>query len=371
MEDFQLDQNHIPIIIGNYKPFRLVLRETDNWEPTLEQINNKDYDYVKLNRMSIFVDVGIAPFSLGIGFDGSLILPATADFQNREDALLKFNETLGILLFGGIYCECILPEDVSFGVLHFDGYIKMHGGRKGLLSNFHQSIRTKLVGTIDVIQLLDPQKIMGKDIENAYRLGKNIFSHLKNLTPNLLLEGTSNYVKHQWSESLIFLWTSIEQVINLIWEKELISIELPSLVEGRKDFLKDYRTWTTSTRIEVLFQKNMITVEVYQLLNSARKVRNDFIHNGKQLSERKVKNALEGLFRLISLVISDFKSSDELNDILQMIYKNQRGDLFPKKTVFGLDEVSHWLSIPPLPGDKHWGNAEYEIIDELVLKPIR
>jgi len=48
-------------------PPRIVERDTDNWIPTIEQINNKDYDYVKLNRMSTFLDIGIAPFSMGIG----------------------------------------------------------------------------------------------------------------------------------------------------------------------------------------------------------------------------------------------------------------------------------------------------------------
>jgi hypothetical protein len=52
-----------------------VTRKTDKWDPTLEQINDRTYDYVKLSRISGFVDIGITPYSIGIGFDGSLILP--------------------------------------------------------------------------------------------------------------------------------------------------------------------------------------------------------------------------------------------------------------------------------------------------------
>ena len=78
------DDDHIPIVIGNCRPFRIIERETDNWNPTLEQINGKDYDYVKLNRMSTFIDIGIAPLSLGIGFDGSLILPEPMIFHQRK-----------------------------------------------------------------------------------------------------------------------------------------------------------------------------------------------------------------------------------------------------------------------------------------------
>ncbi|MGV3589412.1 MAG: hypothetical protein ACO1OF_20565 [Adhaeribacter sp.] len=369
--DLSNKQDHISIIIGHHNSFRIVLRENDKWNPTLKQINNRDYDYVKLNRMSTFIDIGITPFSLGIGFDGSLVLPATKEYQIRENALTKFNEALGILLLGGVYSESVQPENVSFGSLHLDGYIKMHGGTSGFISKFHHSIRTKYIGTLDVIGLLEPKTIQSKEIEESFKKGKMIFDKLKNLSPNLLLDGTSNYVRHQWSESLIFLWTSIEQIIDLIWEKEIINVDIEGIVEGRKDFLKDYRTWTSSARIELLFQKGIISLEVYQYLNSARKVRNDFIHNGKPLTESKVKNGLEGLFRLISLVISDYKSSKELNDILELIYVNQRSGLIPKKTVFGKEEVSHWLELPPLPGDSHWGDKEYEIIEELVLKPIK
>lgn len=55
------ETKHVPVIIGNYAPFRLVLRDTDTWSPTLEQINSREYDYVKLCRLSCFIDIGIAP----------------------------------------------------------------------------------------------------------------------------------------------------------------------------------------------------------------------------------------------------------------------------------------------------------------------
>ncbi len=365
------DENHIPIIIGNCRPFRIVERETDNWNPTLEQINEKDYDYVKLNRMSTFIDIGIAQFSLGIGFDGSLVLPATKDFSTKENSLEKFNQTLGILLLGGIYSESVQPDNISYGTLFFDGYIKIHGGSSGLIAGFHKSIRNKLVGTMDSISLLNPISISTDEIQNAFKKGKEIFDNIPNLSPNMLLDGTSYYVSNQWSESLIFLWTSIEQLINQIWGKEVIDKEIDGVIEGRKDFLKDFRTWTTSTRIEALFQKDIIPFEVYKLLNLARKSRNDFIHNGKQLTKEKVDNALTGLFELISLIVSEYKSTSELLETLASIEQNQRGDLFPKKERLGKDEVTHWLEPPALPGDSRWGDKEYEIIEELVLKPLK
>lgn len=363
---------HIPVVIGNYAPFRLVLRETDSWNPTLEQINSREYDYVKLCRLSCFIDIGIAPFSLGISFDGSLVLPASPEFRTRESALDKFNETLGILLLGGIYSEAVQPTDISFGTLFFNGYLKQHNGGTGHESVFHKAIQTKYVSTLDVISLLKPKTISKTELEDAYKKGKEYYLKLNKLSPNLLLNGTSNYVRHQWAEGLIFLWTSVEQVINIIWIKEVIQneTEIDDLIEGRSKFLKDFRTWTTSTKIELLYQKGFLKTKQYQLLNKARKTRNDFVHNGKELTQENVKCALDGLFQMISLVISSYQNPDLLNETLETIYKNQRGDLIPKRTKFSKEEVTHWLSLPPLPGDSDWGDKEYEIIEDLVLKPL-
>lgn len=364
---------HVPVIIGNYAPFRLVLRETDSWTPSLEQINSKDYDYVKLCRLSCFIEIGISPFSLGISFDGSLVLPASPEFRTRESALDKFNETLGILLLGGIYSEAVQPTDISLGSLFFDGYVKQYSGGSGHEATFHKAIQTKYVSTIDSINLLEPEIILSSELKEAYKKGKEYFSKLDKLTPSLLLNGTSNYVKHQWVEGLIFLWTSIEQVINIIWTKEIIKNlnDNDDIIEGRTNFLKDFRTWTTSTKIELIYQKGFLRTEDYQLLNKARKSRNDFVHNGKELNEETVKCALDGLFHLISLVISSYQNADLLNDTLETIYKNQREDLIPQKTKFSNDDVKYWLSLPPLPGDIGWGNRKYEIIEELVLKPLK
>jgi len=367
------NKTHIPIIIGNYSPFRLVLRNEDLWEPTLEEINNISYDYVKLSRLSTFIDVGIAPFSMGIGFDGSLVLPAIPEFQTRDAAINKFNETLGILVLGGIYCEAVQPIDVSYGSLFFDGYVKQHGGSDGYNSSFHHAMKMKLIGTIDAIKLLKPNFVTVKELSIAYQTGKDYLSKAGKISPNLLLNGTSNYVKHQWTESLVFVWTAIEQLINIIWEGEIVSNvkNAKDSINGRAKFLQDYRTWTTSTRIEMLYQKGIIKKREYQLLNIARKSRNDFVHNGKPISEEKTRAALESLFRLISLKISDYENALLLDATFEMILKNQRGELFPKKTIFTKDEISHWLEIPPLPGDTNWNLGKYEIIEELVLKPIK
>lgn len=363
---------HIPVIIGNYAPFRLILRDHDIWNPSLKEINNGEYDYVKLCRMSSFVDVGIYPFSMGISFDGSLVLPATKEFTNKESALEKFNETLGFLLLGGVYSEAVQPSDISYGSLFVDGYLRQTGRGLGHQAIFHQAIQTKCAGSLDVIQLADPKTIRVNEIENAYKVGKEYFVKIKGFSPNILLYGTSHYVRHQWNESLIFLWTSIEQILDIIWRKEIIgdSKNKGLDIDGRIKLLEDYRTWTTSAKIELLYQRGFILAEHYKHLNVARKSRNSFVHGGSKISKLQVKSALDGLFILLSMFISSYKDSSLFEQTIETIENNLRGDILPSKKVFDIDEIKYWRYLPPLPGDKNWGNEKYEVIDELVLKPI-
>ena len=107
--------NFIPIIIGNCNPFRIIAREIDKWNPSLDEINTLSYDYVKLNRNSTALDVNIKPFSLIVGFDGSLILPCIPPYNTKEGAVDLFNRFLGILLIGGIFSEAVIPDNVSYG----------------------------------------------------------------------------------------------------------------------------------------------------------------------------------------------------------------------------------------------------------------
>ena len=366
------EKTKVPVIIGHTAPFRLILREEDKWEPTLEEINSRDYDYVKLHRLSTYLDIGIRPFSLGIAFDGSLILPATKDFRDKDTALEKFNEVLAYLLFGGIYTEAVSPEDITIGTLTFDGYSTSLTTSHGSVARFHQAIRQKHVGTLDVIQLLKPQTISVEEINTAFNTGKETLSPIKRLSPNILLSGVTYFVRHQWSESLVTLWTIVEQLISHIWDNEIIKNKKRKEDEiiGRKKFLQDYRTWTTSTRVDVLYQNDLITRNEYSLLNNARKARNDFVHSGKIPIKENASACINALFNLVSLIITDYQNSQSLTNILESVVGNLRGPLIPDNKIIPKEHISHWLEIPPIPGDKHWGDRDYEIIESLMLRPL-
>lgn len=367
-----LFENAVPVIIANASPFRIItLDENDIWNPTWDELNSRSYNYVKLHRTTSAIDVGLPkPFSMVFGYDGSFILPALPEFKNREKALEIFNRTLGELLFGGIYYEAVSPNDLSSGILYFNGYFKSMSTGKGLNASFHSAIGMRYVGTLDLPRLYNPPSIEYKTIFKALEEGRRVLNRVPQISVPILLNGITFLVKKQWSEALSNIWTSIEQVVNQIWDQTIIKKD-PTIseVSGRKEFLRDYRTWTVASEIEVLYQRGLIDIYTYQLLNMARKSRNEFIHKGFIPSREDTKAAIEGLFAIISLVISEYKDSKSLNTTLENILQFLSIDNRRKRKISDEDVIA-WLPIPPIPGDKEWGDAPYEDIDEIHLRPV-
>lgn len=361
------EEKFVPVVIGNCAPFRLVLRDTDKWNPTLNEINTLSYDYVKLNRNSTCIDIGIRPFSLIIGFDDSLILPFMHPYNKKESAVNLFNRFLGELLLGGIFSEAVIPDNVAFGRMILEGYNYIDGGFNGLISNFHQALRLKEVSNLDAISLIEPITISTDELTKSYVKGHKIFNRLNHMSPNILLEGVSNYVSSNWAQSLILLWTNIEQLINQIWIEKVVN---PDMSKKRKEFLSDFRTWTAAAKIETLLLTGCIMKETYEMLNASRKTRNDFMHRTENINKESVDVALESLFQLISLINSEYDRTDLQNDILSMIKSKHRGSL-EKHTSIKNDEVKYWKYMPPLPGLSSWGDKPFELIDELQLRDIK
>lgn len=362
----------MPVITGNYRPFRLVLRENDNWNPTIEQVNRRSYDYVKLHRMSMFVDIGILPLSLGVSFDGTLVLPATKQFVNPKEALTHFNTFLCSLLLGGIYCEAVSPDDVCLGRMTHTAYSKITGNNRGAVSGFHQAIRTTAVGILDAIRLLDPETVRVTALKEALSVGKSRLARTGSLSPQTLLHGATFYAKNQWADSLIHLWTSVEQVLEDMWSERILSKSsvLGITKSRRRGFLGDRRTWTASAKLELLYQKALLPEETYARLDKARTQRNAFAHSGAIPSPEGAEAALDGLFQLVSLRIADSTDPRSLLSVADLIKERSRLYASWERRGEPLEGVTHWLEVPPVPGDVNWGDAPYEIIEDLQLRKL-
>ena len=365
------DKIRVPVVLGFNSPFRLFLRDGEKWEPTLDEINDRSYDYVKLHRLSEFIDVGIAPFSLGVCFDGGLVLPALEQFQNPDIALRTFNRFLCECLLGGLYCEAIVPDDVVAGWMSEEAYSRIGTPGTGQASSLHSALRTKHVGPLQSMALLKPEVVTVSDLIKLSELGRKHLTAIGHITPETLLYGATFIARGQWSEALIHLWTTVEQIVEEIWKEHVMNkVELPEIPKKRRDaFLQDHRSWPVSVKLELLFQKELLPEEVYTALDKARAARNNFAHNGMLPTSLDARNALHGLIGLAGRRISSYPDANPLEEVESMILKR----IDRKNSGKGggkIEGVTHWLQLPPLPGDSDWGDKPFEVIEELRLKPL-
>jgi hypothetical protein len=354
----------MPLVIAVSAPFKLIAKDgRDSWKPTLEDINRSRYDYLKLNRASGFIDGNVAPYMMLVGFDGTLAMPALPEFSRPDVALKIFNRVFLEMLLGGIYTEGAAPSDICPGWLFKTGYIRLMGGASKNTA-LHTALRDQSASISDNIVLLDLVPITLASLKKAITRGRSILSKCEPLSPEIALAGTTHYVAGAFAESLTCLWTSIEQVVSRIWRLEVEAKVQADTIPNRSVFLKDYRVWTTSARIELLFQKGLIEAGTYRLLNQARKARNEFIHSGSQPDLAKATAALTALFQLLSSCASEYKCTNLLDGICEQIIARCIMAPRPDKQL----EPSYWRDIARLPGEPQF-KGKYKPFD-LKLKPI-
>lgn len=360
------ESKRAPAILAFTNPFRLVFHDpSDRWTATVEDINNKTYDYVKLHRLSASLDIGLPmPFCMHIGFDGSLLLPKIEQFWPVEKAVLAFNQILGYILVGGIYFSPVDSTDIDQALLYTTGYFRPFGVASSFDAQIRMTLQGKIASPLHSILLYQPKYIFANDILRAYQEGKAICGKIPSLSADFLVHGVSTFVSHDWAASLSHLWISAEQVIEFLWIKNILDSDVLSVanIPGRRDFLKDHRTWTTSARLEMLFQKGVISIDTYRLLSVARKARNDLVHSGKLPERAGSWAALEAVFQLIASIASPDNTkyfSKLLNDY-QSLDPIERHYTPPRS--IPVEEVDAlWMGpLPPIPGEAEWGDQPYE-----------
>jgi len=153
----QASAEGVPVLVTYLQPFCLILNSDDGWECSHEDVNAKTYDYVKLNKLTGWLDSGLErPFHLLLGFDGSLVLPALGKFSDPQEAVAHFNRLLGHLLLGGIFSEAVTGNDLQRGWLLPTGYIRLHGRSESFRVDLHTALRQRLGNPVQTITLLHP-----------------------------------------------------------------------------------------------------------------------------------------------------------------------------------------------------------------------
>lgn len=366
------EKNTVPVWGGNSAPLRLVTLDDDDWSVSLDDINARCYDSTKLFRSSLNIDVGISPLSLIVLFDGTLVLPMCSDIPKTR-ALEIFNRHLTDLLLGGLFVHEIAPDDVTPGSLNFWGYHRHHCPR-GRYAKLSQSLRARRADPDDAICLLNPIIIAEKDYISHHYAGRALSKNLPEAFSMVFLPSVTSFSSEEWERSLILAWTSIELIIEMMWYRRVIS---GSYVNGikkkkRKQFLSDTRTWSSSTRIELLWQIDALTDEIYELVDQARVARNTFVHSAKVCTPENARSAIAGTLALIEIIGADNNLPFERNKIMHMLDESTEYFRSPITDENGklLFEPTHWRYPDPAPGFEDWGDRPFEKRPAIQLKPL-
>lgn len=179
----------------------------------------------------------------------------------------------------------------------------------------------------------------------------------------LVIQGITSLVRRNFASALVNLWTASEQCIEKLWDAYVLSPAQRGIqIEGRLDQLRDSRTWTSSTKIELLYQKGLIDVDSYSCISVARKGRNKLVHNGLLPNLEVADAAADGAMRLLSIVSSGTKSATcYLGALAHFREKDSLRN--PDSTqVFRREdfrpEGGYFVRLPPIPGEKEWTTQE-------------
>lgn len=360
-----------PVVLAAPRTFHLFCRdESDGWDLTYQDINASSYDALKLKRVSFYLDVGLVS-PMGFGFDGSIMIPRTPDLRSADDAVDAFNRALATCLLGGLPGEQVTSKELGLGNLLSTGYFR-YAKAHGAVPALHQAMGERAAGNYLTMQLLDPPRILRKDVEEAYRIGRPVIEVLRTVNAATLLMAFSFHAATEYRNSLIYSWVVIEQLIGQLWEE--VYMKDPALLrfEERLGTLRATAR-LVSARIEFLTQAGLIDRKLYSYLARARNGRNDFIHKGLSPDHRTSYFSLIALARLVELLCSAAGVPFQASELTKLVANRSRGG-FREGVVAKAEDVdwaqpSLWRPLAPLPGEKHW-EGEYETFRDIQLQPV-
>lgn len=368
-----MSEINVPILISNFKPFRLISRdESDTWGPSLEEINRSTYNYVKLHRASKFFDAHLPkPMPACFAFDGSLIFPFIEEFKNDDLVVEEVNRVLASVFLGGVYVESISPLDVSRGSMNVTGYFR-HSSTHSSNSDFHRAIGECDAGSLASIRLLDPEVLEADKVISAYNYGHRVLSKLPTLSPSLFIGAFTYYKKHQLREALAHAWIGVEQILEFIWKETIVENAKAVNIPKRRKFIESQQ-WNSAHKIEMLYQQGFIKDELYSSLSKARFARNDFIHKGLTPSYEDSHSALMSLIILVEVASEingvDFNRSNLEQHLPDKPKRCLPQTFVPRKIKNEALNVQYWREIKVIPGDKNW-EGDYESYPDITLAPI-
>ena len=296
----------ITYIDNSYK--KIDFKNTDFWKK-----EQKEWGKIELKfKHTSHIDIKKGSYTtcdseILISKDGCIGTKLNNKIKNTEEALRiisnHINSFLGIINFGGLFFPPFSEKEI--------GHIKRTKGKIELTSwsgdmyctkILRRSIQRYIIPDLKQIDIAPINIQSSKNIKKAFTLGKKIVKHpcFRDNSQILCLESKTHYIQHRWSNALIIGWTFLEILLDELWKREIIK-SIKSNESERKDRLKDVRTYSAAIRIEFLYSKSILKRKLYNILNTIRSKRNNFIHKGKFITEQDANLLFEAINKLIKI----------------------------------------------------------------------
>jgi hypothetical protein len=289
---------------------RLITREEEKIEFSLEQINNCTYNHALLCKIIGSVQNTFKQKTLTflVCGDGGLAISCNQALS-YNDLLLNYNDMLCKLLLGGLDVEAISQKDITRGSFHGEKMVWPVDFGYSYNSYMHAMIRMKLCNNVDAIKLLGASSsAISIEQLKAYLIkGESISAKIDNLSTYYLLNGITELKYGNWSAALSDLWIVTEQIIDYLWVNFFVSDpdRDPEIPSRKQTLINDNRTYSTSVKQEMLYQIGILTKNTFSNLYTVRKARNKLVHEGKMVSEEIAKILYESIDELFRAIIGD------------------------------------------------------------------
>lgn len=109
---------------------------------------------------------------------------------------------------------------------------------------------------------------------------------------NTLYQAFFYYRSHDFSNGLLLGWLTMEKMLNHLYRDCLQKVALADGTK-RRNKLSDHRSFSAAIKSEILYEKGFLTQEEYTRLEIMRKLRNDWAHSLKTVSQSEAYASLE------------------------------------------------------------------------------
>lgn len=309
-----------------FEPLVLISKTKDDFVVSLDEINSNLYDTRILSKfVAKLKDYDEnSQLDILVTFDGSIMLPIDENYNTPEKAINKFNEIIGALFLGGI-----LVKPIDLTKLHQGCIIENGGSNFSYIPSPNNDFRNKSASITERIKAHHPNHIEVEEFAEAYNFGMSIIKKI-NFSPIFLALGYHYLNQGKIAESLSNLWIVIEQLTDFLYKSKIDT----SLLKVLKRVLP--KKINIETKHIILHEAQIINENIFQILLSNRRDRNNLLHEGKIPNRDNVIKLWTILLDLLEIVTDTKLTKLQKNSklILNRNLDNHVKDIVPKKTNF-------------------------------------